>query len=126
MCVHRAGLLGRAAVIGAAFERPADPGVERMVGGFEGQHQDRRGAVPGPGIVRLLRVENSAIGRVESGLSDCPDGAGCRKEIAKSHRPARPEARPVLQPHPRLSDHPEDAFRTDEQAIGAGSRSGAG
>ena len=112
-------------MIGAAFQRAADPRVERVVAGFEGQHQDRRRAVAGPGIVRLLRVEYSAIRRIEPGLGDRSYGAGSGEEIGELHRAAGAKARPVLQPHPGLGDHPENAFRADEQAVGAWAGAGA-
>src|SRR5271165_2081045 len=47
-------------------------------------------------------------------------------EIARTARAAGAEARPVLQPHPRLGDHAEDALRADEQPVRAGPGARAG
>ena len=76
--------------------------------------------------MRLLRVEDAAVRGVEAGLGDRSDGAGSREEVRELHRAAGAEARPVLEPHPRLGDHAENAFRPDEQAVGAGAGAGAG
>jgi hypothetical protein len=45
-----------------AFQRPRHPGVQRMVGRFEGQHHDRHRAIGSAGVERLLGIEDSAIG----------------------------------------------------------------
>ncbi len=110
----------RAAMVGAAFERAAHPGVERVVARFEGEHHDRGAAVAGAGVVRLLRIEDAAVRRIEAGLRDRPDRARGGEEIGKADGAAGAKARPVLQPHPGLGDDAENAFRADEQAVGAG------
>ncbi len=120
------GVLGHAAVVGAAFKRASHPGVDRMVAGLEGEHHDGGRAVAGAGIVRLLRIEDAAIGGVEPGLRDGAHGACGGKEVLEAHAAAGAETRPVLQPHPRPRDDAEDAFRADEHAVGARAGAGAG
>ena len=63
---------------------------------------------------------------IEPGLGDRSDRAGGGEEIGEADGAAGAKARPVLQPHPRLGDHPENALRADEQAVGAGAGAGAG
>src|SRR5208282_5165505 len=109
-----------------AFERSIHPGLERMVGALERQHQNRRRTVPCPRVMRLLRVEDPAVGGVKARLGDRLDGAGSREEIRKAHRAARTAARTVREPHPGFGYYPEDPFRTDEQAVGARPRPGTG
>src|SRR6202011_2997445 len=88
----------------------SDPRIDRVVARLEGQHQDRRPPVTRSGIVSFLRVEDTAVRGVEAGLGDRSDGAGSREEVRELHRAPGAEARPVLQPHPRLGDHAENAF----------------
>jgi hypothetical protein len=112
-----------AAVIGAAFERARHPRFDGVIAGFEGQHQDRHTAVRSAGIEHLLRVEDTAIRRKQSGLRDRPQSPGRGKKIYKLHGPAAAKLRTILQPHPGLRDDAKDTLRADQQPIRA--RAGA-
>ena len=117
---------GHAAVVGAAFERPRDPGVEAWSADSKASTMIGGGAVAGAVVARLVGVEDAAVRGIEAGLGDGADGAGGGEEILEADRVAGAKARAVLQAHPRLGDDAEDALRADEQAIGARAGAGAG
>src|SRR6185437_173887 len=60
------------------------------------------------------------------GLADGAQRARRGEQILEPHRAAGAEARPILEPHPRLGDDAENAFGADEHSIGArpGARAG--
>ena len=104
-------------MIGAAFARPRDPRIERMIRGLEAEHHDRRGAIARAGVVRLLGLEDAAVGGIEPRLADGAHGARGGVEVGEADRAAGPEARAVLHAHPRLGNHAENAFGADEQPV---------
>src|SRR5438093_966106 len=63
-------LVNLAYVDAASLESALHPGVERVVGGLEGEHQHGLVAAAGPGGESLARVEEAAVGRIEAGLAD--------------------------------------------------------
>ena len=63
-------VVDRAAVVARAFDRAADPRVERMIGRLEREEQERVAAVVGAGELRFERVEQPAVGGVQARLRD--------------------------------------------------------
>src|SRR6516165_10687782 len=126
MCVRLCRIFERAAIIGAALQRPGHPCVERMIAGLESQHEYRRRAVARSGVLSLLRIEYTTVRGIEPGLGDRSDGSRGREKVRKSNCTAGAEAWSILKTHPRLRDHPQNAFRADEKSVGAGARAGAG
>ena len=112
-----------AAVVAAALGRACDPGVERVVGRFEGDQQQRPGAVAGAVVEGLARVEEPAVGGVEPGLGDRPAGGDRVLEALELGGQVGAVGRPVLEPHPGLGDDAEGALGAEEEPVGA--RSGA-
>ncbi len=100
-----------------------------MVGGLERQHHDGDRAVRRAGVVGLGRIEDAAVRRIEAGLRDRAHRACGGEKVLEMHRAAGAAGRPVLQPHPGLRDHAEDALGTDHHAVrawaGAGARQAA-
>ena len=104
------------------LDRARHPGVDRMVGGFEGEHEqalligvDAVGS--GFGI-----VDDAQVRWVEPSLRGGAHGASGGEEIGEAEHGVGAEARPALQPHPRLGDHAERALRADHHAVGAGAQ----
>ena len=112
-------------VVGAAFERAGEPGLDRMVGGFEVQHQEVEGAVARAGDLGLVAVHQAAVRGIEPGLGDRAHGGDRVLEGGEAHRAGGPVGGPVLKPHPGFGDDAEGALGADQQAVGARPRAGA-
>ena len=102
------------------------PCVDRMVGGFEGEDEQALFVGVDAGGSRLVVVDDAQVGGVESGLRHGANGPRGGEEIREAEDGVAAEARPALQPHPRLGDHAERAFGPDDEAVraGAGARAG--
>jgi hypothetical protein len=115
---HRDAVVGDGAtVIARAFDRARDPRPERVVGGFEREEQQRFAGIVGPRQPGLDRIEEPAVRGVQAGLGDGARGVDCAFERAEARRRRCAERRPVLQAHPRLGDHSEDALGAEQRAV---------
>ena len=128
-CIERATACGveLPAMVGDQFQRARHPGLQRMVGRFEAQHQ-RRAACRRR---RRLNATSAASSRRQllGFRPDCDSARTHRTAAAhagESHRRRGAKARPVLQPHPGLGDHAQRAFGADHQAVGRGAGARAG
>ena len=83
-----------AAMILDEFDGPRHPRLDRMVGRFEGEHQERLLVIVDAVNARLLIVDDPKIGRVETGLGDRAHRLRSRKKIGKAEDRAATEARP--------------------------------
>ena len=81
-----------AAVVADQLERARLPGVDRVVGGFERQHQQRIAAVVDAVGAALLGVDQAQVRRVEPGLRDRAHRARAGQEIVERERRAGAEA----------------------------------
>ena len=117
--------VGHAAMVAADFQRALHPGVERMVGRFEGQHQHRLLVAPRDAGQRLARFEQAAVGGIEPGLGDLAHRVGAGKEVLEAHAGRGAERRLLAQPHPGFGDDAQDALGADEHPVGAGAGAGA-
>src|SRR4029077_16074952 len=80
------GTLGdRAAVLGADRERSVDRLLDGMVGGLEAQHEQRVRSVAGHRHRRLARVDQPAVGGIQSGLADRANALRPAREARESH-----------------------------------------
>ena len=111
-----------AAVIARQLERTREPRVERMVGGFEAQHE-QRAAFAGAGPGGFVGIDQPAVRRVELRLRQRAHRLGGLQEVGEAHRRAGAEARPRAHPHPGFRDDPQRALGTEQQALHA--RTGA-
>src|SRR5262249_35600640 len=98
------------------------PGIERMIAGLEGEHHDRHAAVGRTGIESLLRIEDTAIRRVKTGLCNGAHGARGCEEAGEPDRGGGAEFRTRREADPGAGDHAKNAPRADEEAIGTGTR----
>src|ERR1700722_9217229 len=65
------GVVGNlAAEIGATFERPLHPGLQRMIFGLKRKDHHSRFTIVGAGVGGLARVEQAAVRWIQSGLRD--------------------------------------------------------
>ena len=107
------------------------PGVDRVVGRLEAEHEQRlpvrRGAgqrAPRPG-----RAGGSSTGRGRTGRAPAPPRRPASKSSKATPADALKRGR-VLHPHPRLGDHAEDALGADQHPVraraGARARAGGG
>src|SRR5262249_24383049 len=71
-------------------------------------------------------IEQATVRRIQSGLAERAYCRRARREVAEAHRRRCPQARSVLEAHPRFGDHAEDAFGAEEQPIRARSRARSG
>ena len=104
------------------------PGVDRMVGGFEGE--DQQALLVGVDAVGsgLVIVDDAQVRWVEPGLRHGANRPRGGEKIGEAEHGVGAEARPPLQPHPRLGDDSERALGADHHPVGAraGARSPAG
>ena len=107
------------------FDRARHPRVDRMVGGFEGEHEqalligvDAIGA-------RFVIVDDAQVRRIEACLRDGAHRPRGGEEIGEAEHGVGAEARPPLQAHPRFGDDAKRAFRADHHAVGARARARA-
>ena len=114
-----------AAVVAAQLERPRHPGVDRVVGRLEAEHQQRAAVRGGAGQRRLAGVEQPAVRRVEAATGRArappprPRSKPSNSTAAESLKRGR-----LLHAHPGLGDHAEDPLGADQHPVGA--RPGAG
>ncbi len=120
------GLAGLASMFSADLERARDPRLERVVAGFEPEHEDRVRAIAATRQQRLLVTEQAAVARVQSRLRDASGGLHRVGEVLKVDRRSRAVPRARLQAHPRLADHAEGPLRAAEQPLGSGTGAGGG
>ena len=108
------------------LDRARHPGVDRMVGGFEGE--DEQALLVGVDAIGagLVVVDHAQVRGIEPGLPDGANGARGGEEIGEAEDGVRPETRPPLQPHPGLGDHSERAFGADDHAVRARACAGTG
>src|SRR3954447_5406475 len=106
-----------AAVCPADLERALDPGVERMVGRLEAEHEQRLAGRRRSGEARLARVEQAAVRRPQAGLHDLARRPGAGLERVEQHARARAELRTPLHPHPGLRHDPERPLGAEEEAV---------
>ena len=118
--------LGHAAVAGADLQRPLHPGIERMVGRFEGEHEHRFLIAPRDVGQRLARLEQPAVGGIEPRLGDLAHRVGAVEEALEAHGSRSAERRLLAQAHPGFGDDAQNALGADEQAVGAGAGAGTG
>ena len=114
-----------AAMVPAAFERARHPGVERVVGALEPQHQHRGRAVSRARPAHLVMVQQAQIGGIESCLRNGAHGLGPVHEMLELDRATVAEGRAVLKAHPGFGDDAERALGAEEEPVGARSRAGA-
>ena len=122
----RAHLARLAAVLARRVERDPHRLVDRVVGGLEAEHEQRLARRPGVGERRLGGVEQAAVGRVEARLRDLAHRGGAGREVVERDAARRLPARALLEPHPGLGDHAEDALGADQHPVGARPGAGAG
>ena len=113
-------------MVPADFDRARHPCVERVVGGFEGEHQERGFVRPRHAGERLARFEEAEVRRVEAGLGDLAHCVGAGEEVPEAHAGGGAERRLLAEPHPGLGDDAEDAFGAEEHSVGARPGAGAG
>ena len=106
------------------LQRARLPGLDRVVGGFEGEHEQREAAVIDAVCGAFRGVDQAQVRRVQSRLRDRANSVGAGHEVIEGDGCAGPEPRPVLDAHPGLGDHAERALGADHQTVGA--RPGAG
>ena len=102
------------------LDGPGHPGVDRMVGGFEGE--DEQALLVGVDAIgaRLVVVDDAQVRGIEPGLRDGANGPRGGEKIGEAEHGVGPEARPALQPHPGLGDDSERALGADHHPVGAG------
>ena len=108
------------------LQRPIHPSVDRMVGGFEGQHDECFAAVARTIGRGLLGIEEAEIGWIEAGLGDGAYRGRTGMDVAKAERGTGAKARPVLEAHPGFGDHAERALGADHEPVGTWPGAGAG
>ena len=123
--VIAAARVSHAAMIAADFERPRHPGVERMVGRFEGQHQHGLLVAPRDAGQCLACFQQAAVGWIEPGLGDLAHRVGAGEEILEAHAGRGAERRLLAQAHPGLGDDAQNALGADEHPVRAGAGAGA-
>ena len=114
-----------AAVIPAAFERARHPGVERVVGALEPQHQHCGRAVARARPAHLVMVQQAQIGGIEPCLRDGAHSLRPVHEMLELDRAAVAEGRAVLKAHPGFGNDAERALGAEEEPVGARARAGA-
>ena len=108
------------------LQRPGHPGLQRMVVGFEGQHEHGRASVADAGEHGFRRIEQPAIARIESRLRECPHAGDGGEVIVELRGGRRAESRRHLHAHPGFGDHAERALGADDQPVRCRPRTGAG
>ena len=123
---HDGVVVDARAVVERALDRAADPRVEWMVGRLERDEQERVALVVGAGELRLERIEQAAVGGVETRLRDRARGLGAAEKGGEAGRDRRPVRGPVLEAHPRLGDDAERALRAEQHPVGRRARARTG
>jgi hypothetical protein len=109
-------------VVTGQLQRALHPVLDGVVCRFEPEHQQRT-VLRGTGERRLPRIEQAAVRRVEAALPERPNRAGAGREIVERHGGGRLVGGPILETHPGLGDHPQDALRAEQHPVRA--RAGA-
>ncbi len=120
-----ARLVGLAAVRAADLQRPLQAVADVVVGRLEAEHEQRVLAVAGARLLRLERIDEPAVRRMQPGLRHRTHRVGAAQEVAEAHRPRRAMRGLGLHPHPRLGDHAEDALAAEQHAVGRRACAGA-
>src|SRR5712691_13523832 len=97
-----------------------------MVRRFEPQHEYGPCSLSDLITRHLGRIEQPAVRRIQSGLTERTDGGHAGLEASKAHRSRSTIHRAILKPHPRFSDDAKDTLRANEHTVRAGARAGAG
>ena len=86
-----------AAMILEELDGPGHPGVERMVGGFEGEHE--QALLVGVDAIGagLVIIDDAQVRRVEPGLADGANGPRRGEKIGEAEHRVGAEARPRLE-----------------------------
>ncbi len=114
----------RSPVVRGQLQRPVHPRLHGMIRRLEPEHE-QRAVLRSAGEGRLARVEQAAVRRVEAALPERADSLGTLREVPERDSGRRLVGRAVLQAHPRLRDHAEDALGADQHPIRARARAGA-
>ena len=108
------------------LERRRHRALDVVVGRLEPEHEQRVRAVAGAGHLGLAGVDQAAVRRVQPGLRQRPDRLRPGRELGEPDRGRGATGRARADPHPRLGDHPERAFRADQHPVGRDAGAGAG
>ena len=105
---------------------PRHPGLQRVVGGFETEHEKGVAAVADAGEHGFQRVQQAAVGRVQARLRERPHAGHALGVVVETNRSRGAKARRILQPHPGLGDHAQRALRAQHHPVGCRASPGAG